>query len=243
MLFALTNDDGIDAPGIAALEQAVQLASEQAASIPKLAAIAKAKTLICAPLLPHSGCSHQLTTGSSIMAEPKGKDRYAIHGTPGDCTRLAIANLAPQANWILAGINAGGNLGVDVYYSGTVAAAREAAINGYCAISISHWIRRPLKLDWEVAARWTGKILLELLAKDLPPKHFWNVNIPHLPPESPEPEIVYCSVDTEPLLLEFKQSEKTHFQYAGSYSDRPRQPGTDVDVCFNGQISVSLISV
>ncbi len=221
MTFLLTNDDGIDAPGIAALYEA----------------LGRRGTWL-APRLQHSGCGHRVTAHVPIMVEPQGNERYAVHGTPADCTRLGVTSICPEVEWVIAGVNAGGNLGVDSYMSGTVAAAREGVILGKKAIALSHWINYPRTIDWDWTTRWTQKVVELLMAKPLPPKHFWNVNLPHLRPEDPEPEIVFCEPSCDPLLVGFEKSGNTYI-YKGEYGDRPRQPGTDVDVCFAGNIAIT----
>lgn len=225
MTFLLTNDDGIDAPGIQALYEALDN-----------------RGVWVAPALPHSGCGHRVTTDTPITVEQRAMHRYAVHGTPADCTRLGLCHFYPETEWVVAGINAGGNLGIDAYLSGTVAAAREAAILGKKAIAISHWIKRPLTIDWEQASRWSAMILDLLRQKPLPPQHFWNVNLPHLTAADPEPEIVFCEPSRDPLLVEFK-IEGDVFHYQGEYSQRPRHPGSDVDVCFGGNIAVTQLRI
>ena len=125
----------------------------------------------------------------------------AVAGTPADCVRLALHHLAPRPSWVLAGINAGGNLGTDVYYSGTVAAVREAAIHGVPGIALSHYIARGRAFDWDRAKRWAEALLRRLMAQPWEPGTFWNVNFPHLEPEQPEPDIVFCPLDPSPLPL------------------------------------------
>ena len=223
MTIILTNDDGIDAPGIRALQQAVT-----------------GENIIVAPSQQYSGCGHQVTTHKGMRREKRAKCKYALDGTPADCTRMAITHIATNTKLVLSGINAGGNLGTDVYISGTVAAVREAAIHGIPGIAISHWIKRPLLIDWSVATRWTSKVLADLLARPLPPGSFWNVNLPHLEPEKPEPEIVLCQPSIDPLPVDFRIEGDTYY-YQGKYADRDRAPGTDVDVCFSGNIAVTLI--
>ena len=107
MTFLLTNDDGIDAPGIQALYEALDR-----------------QGVWVAPILQHSGWGHRVTTDVPITVEQRGTDRYAVHGTPADCTRLGLMHFYPDTEWVIAGINAGGNLGIDMYLSGTVAAVR-----------------------------------------------------------------------------------------------------------------------
>ena len=223
MTIILTNDDGIDAPGIRSLKQAVT-----------------GDVVVVAPNRQYSGCGHQVTTNRGMKLEKRAVGEYALDGTPADCTRMAINQIAPNTKLVLAGINAGGNLGTDVYISGTVAAVREAAIHGIPGIAISHWIKRPLLIDWDVASRWTKRILDDLLSRPMPPNSFWNVNLPHLEPEQPEPKIVLCQPSIDPLPVDFRKEENTYY-YQGKYSDRDRTPGTDVDVCFGGNIAVTLI--
>ncbi|MEM8830765.1 MAG: 5'/3'-nucleotidase SurE [Cyanobacteria bacterium P01_G01_bin.19] len=223
MTIILTNDDGIDAPGIRALQQAVS-----------------GDTIIVAPNQQYSGCGHQVTTHKGIELKQRNKREYALDGSPADCTRLAINKIATSTKLVLSGINAGGNLGTDVYISGTVAAVREAAIHGIPGIAISHWIKRPLTIDWDIASRWTSRVIDDLLSRPLPPGSFWNVNLPHLEPEQPEPEIILCQPSIDPLPVDFRV-EGNMYHYQGKYGDRDRTPGTDVDVCFGGNIAVTLI--
>jgi hypothetical protein len=111
MKLLLTNDDGIDAPGLAALAAAAEQLGE---------------AVVVAPLEGHSGCGHRVTTDEELTILGRGVSRFAVDGTPADCVRVALHSLAPEASHVLAGINAGGNLGADVWISGTVAAVREA---------------------------------------------------------------------------------------------------------------------
>jgi 5'-nucleotidase len=129
-----------------------------------------------------------------------------------------------------------------VYISGTVAAVREAAMHGIPGIAISHRIKRPLEIDWDVATRWTSRVLADLLNRQLKSGCFWNVNLPHLAPGSAEPEIVFCQPSTQPLPVVYRM-EGEYFYYAGEYGSRDRAAGTDVDVCFEGNIAVTEISL
>ena len=225
MTIILTNDDGIDAPGIIALQKAVAQ-----------------KTIIVAPNKQYSGCGHQVTTQRGLLLEKRNHQEYALDGTPADCTRMAINQIAKDTKLVLSGINAGGNLGTDVYISGTVAAVREAAMHGIRGIAISHWIKRPLVIDWDVATRWTSRVLADLLPRPLPPGSFWNVNLPHLEPEQPEPKIILCEPSIDPLPVDFHLQGDT-YHYQGEYAKRDRTPGTDVDICFGGNIAVTLIKL
>lgn len=224
MLLVLTNDDGIDAPGIQALVQAVQPFSDQ--------------VVIIAPQAHLSGCSHQVTTTEAIQVETRSNSEFAIAGTPADCVRLAISHLYPEVQWVLSGINAGANLGADAYISGTVAAVREATLHGVSGIAISQYRQGKRMIDWELAAQLTTQVLAKLF--DRPPESgtFWNVNLPHLLPEASMPEPVFCSACIQPLPIDYR-IEGDRFYYAGNYAQRPRDPGTDVEVCFSGQIAIT----
>jgi 5'-nucleotidase len=215
----------VDAPGLEAL---------------RTAAGAFGPALVAAPLEHQSGCSHRVTTGRPLRVTTLDSDRHAIDGTPADCIRIGLTKLVPGAAWVLSGINAGGNLGADVWHSGTVAAVREAVLHGLRGIAVSHYIKRDLPIDWQRAAAWTTEVLRDLLKRPTPPGTFWNVNLPHLDSGAVMPEIVLCPLDPSPLPIDFR-SDGDLWQYAGNYHQRQRQPGCDVDVCFGGRIAVSEI--
>jgi 5'-nucleotidase len=225
MKLLLTNDDGIDAPGLEALFQAASALGEP---------------VVVAPAEHLSGCSHQVTTGRPIRAARLGPSRFAVHGTPADCVRVGLHGLAPGAGWVLSGINEGGNLGADIHHSGTVAAVREAALHGLPGVAVSHYRKKGQAIDWGQAVAWAVPVLRDLLAQPTAPGTFWNVNLPHLEPGEAPPEVVYCEVDPAPLPLSYRL-EGELFHYDGDYHQRRRAPGRDVDVCFGGKIAVSRV--
>jgi 5'-nucleotidase len=222
MTLILTNDDGIDAPGIRALLKAVN----------------GKKVIIAAPRDHLSGCGHQVTTTQPIHVERRSDNEYAIAGTPADCTRIAISHIYQNVKCVLSGINAGGNMGADVYISGTVAAVREAAFQGIPGIAVSHYRKGKRNVDWDVAARWTAGVLADLLNRPPEPGTYWNVNLPHLLPGDPDPEVVFCEPCTQPLPVNYR-IEGENFHYVGDYAKRDRTPGSDVDVCFSGKIAIT----
>ncbi len=226
MKFLLSNDDGIDAPGLQALFNA-------------------AKTLgtpvIVAPAGAQSGVSHTISWERAVQIEARGKDRFAVHGTPADCSRLGLLKLVPDAEWVLSGINHGGNLGADVHYSGTVAAVREAVLHGWPGIALSHYHKEGMDFDWPRATRWITRVLSELLALPTSPGLFYNVNLPHLASSDPDPDVVFCPLDPNPLPLSYRHEEGVGHFYDGVYQSRDRLPGADVDVCFGGRIAVTEI--
>src|SRR6266480_4226399 len=165
MKFLVTNDDGIDAAGLAALITAAEKIGDP---------------VVVAPANPQSGVSHAVTWREGVKIEQHSEKRFAVHGTPADCTRLGLLRVVPDAKWVLSGINHGSNLGADMYYSGTVAAVREAVLHGWPGMAFSQYHKAEMKFDWPRAARWARPILQELLAKPIEPGLFYNVNLPHL---------------------------------------------------------------
>lgn len=227
MSFVLTNDDGIDAPGIQAMRAALYQATGEIG------------TLI-APDTHLSGCSHQYTSRRAIAIQQRDESSYAIGGMPADCTRVAVCHLSPTVEMVLSGINAGGNLGADVHVSGTVAAVREAAMLRKPGIAVSQYIKNRQPVDWARATAMTARVLDTLLTKPLPDGAFWNVNLPYLDATDPEPDLVFCPACTQPLPTTFELLGN-EFRYTGLYGDRDRDPGADVDVCFSGQVAITQI--
>jgi len=225
MRFLLTNDDGIDAPGLAALATAIE-------------GLGSYRTV--APRDAQSGVSHQITMSAPMRLAASGDLRHSLAGTPADCVRVALAQLEHDPEWVLAGINRGGNLGADLYTSGTVAAAREAALFRRRAIAISQYVARDRDINWELTARRARRVLAAVLNHPLPDAAFWNINLPHPEHDEEELPIVFCAPDTSPLDVKYRSDGGDLF-YAGSYHGRPRQAGRDVEVCFNGEVAVTQV--
>jgi 5'-nucleotidase len=225
MRLLLTNDDGIDAPGLAALAGLARQLGE---------------TVTVAPVSPCSSCGHQVTTTHPLRVHRHAADRFSVEGWPADCVRVGLCGLGLEVDWALAGINAGGNLGADVYVSGTVAAVREAALLGKPGIALSQYRRRDRDFDWDRAARWALPVVRDLLHRPCPGGTFWNVNLPHLALSDPDPEVVFCPLDSQALPVRYRR-DGDHFVYAGDYHARPRDPGGDVAACFGGKVAVSLL--
>lgn len=227
MKFLITNDDGIEAEGLAAMEAALE---------------GLGTATILAPDRHLSGCSHQATTHRPLHLQAVAPGRHALDGTPVDCTRVAVAHLAPDVEWVFSGINEGGNLGHDVYLSGTVAAVREAVLLGKSGIAISQYRRSRRPVRWDVSARWARGVVQTLLARGPRPGRFWNVNLPDPDTEVDLPEVVYCKLDPAALPVCFElQDGRLH--YRAVYQQRSQMPGRDVEVCFSGRIAVTELSL
>ena len=243
----ITNDDGIQAAGIAALHRAAS-------------ALPDANVWIVAPAVEQSQCGHRVTTHEPIAVDRVSDSRFAVHGTPADCVRVALFGLGLKPDWVFSGINHGGNMGQDLVISGTVAAAREAAYHGLRAAALSHYVIRDLPFDWDRVTRWSTEILIWLLQvkREHAAGEWWNFNLPHLPPgEVPLPGLQVCQPARSPLPVAFAAhvpekaeapstmdaSSRQWFRYAGTYAHRPQDPESDVQACFSGAVAVSRLSV
>ena len=227
MQILLTNDDGIHAEGLAALQRAATVWGE---------------ITVVAPDQPYSGCGHLVNVARPLVISEVAPRRLALDGAPADCTRIGLTQILPQAAWVIAGVNDGGNLGVDVYMSGTVAAVREAAMLGKPGVAFSQYRRGRGEIDWAGAESMVRRVLIWLEDQPCPAGAYWNVNLPTPQDHDGEPEIVLCPLDTNAHPLDYEQREEG-FHYRGNYHERPRNSGSDVDVCFSGRIAVSRINL
>lgn len=165
MKILLSNDDGYHAEGLAALASAVG---------------ALAETVIVAPDRNQSGASHSLTLDAPLRVGTTAEGVYFVSGTPTDCVHLAITGLLDEEpDMVVAGINHGSNLGDDVLYSGTVAAAIEGRFLGLPAIAVSLTGDDPQ--HFSTAAQATCSLIERLLSHPLPADTILNVNVPDVP--------------------------------------------------------------
>lgn len=161
-LILLTNDDGVHAPGLRALLAALQPLGE---------------VYLVAPDREMSACSQSLTLKHPLRAEQVAERVYAVDGTPADCVNLAVVKLLPRRpSLVVSGINRGANLGEDVFYSGTVAGAREAVFLGVPAFAVSLAARA--EIDFSEAAVFAARLAVQVLAQGLPERTLLNVNVP-----------------------------------------------------------------
>ncbi|MCY2925598.1 MAG: 5'/3'-nucleotidase SurE [Planctomycetota bacterium] len=169
MRILLSNDDGVTAPGLAALADALAGAGELA---------------IVAPADHQSAMAHAITVSDKLLvvapAEVSGRPARAVGGTPADCVRLALRELLPaRPDLVVAGINRGANIGINIFYSGTVAAAAEGAFEGIPAVAFSTELGET-EPDFPAVAACCRRVLNMLLARGLAPGELINVNIPFL---------------------------------------------------------------
>jgi 5'-nucleotidase len=236
MKILITNDDGILAPGLEALIQS-------AAGLGEL--------YVVAPETAQSAAAHSITLTEPLICRyfqlPNGTSGCSVAGRPADCVKLAMTELLPQRpDLVISGINAGGNVGVDVLYSGTVAAALEAAFFGVPAVAISLVIRS--KVDFDYAQTAARKVLDLLLAKNLlVPGRVLNVNLP--PCEIGEPrgiKVVRQSSRAWEDHYERRTDPRGRLYFwldtAGSGKNSVYQEDTDEHAIGEGYISITPLS-
>ena len=169
MKILVSNDDGIDSAGIYSLAQALKEIAE---------------VTVVAPHKEQSAVGHAITMQTPLRVLEYQKNGkffgYAVDGTPADCVKIGIRNLMPEPpDLVVSGINHGSNTAINIIYSGTVSAAREAAIMDVPSIAIS--VTSHTIIDFSFAAKIAKKLSLEILEKGLTKGTMLNVNVPNLP--------------------------------------------------------------
>jgi len=219
----VTNDDGIDAPGIAALEHA-------------LAALGEIYTV--APINEQSAASRRITLRRPFRYETRGKNRFAVDGTPADCAMMALTHiLEDPPDLVVSGINNGPNLGENVFYSGTVAAAAEGAKYGIPAIAMS--VNQRVDIDYTQAANFAAELALKVLSQGLPAGIALNVNVPY--PTYDGIEITHQSRKiSRNLMIETKDPYGRPYYWM--HEEVPlddAEPGSDYAAIRDGKISIT----
>lgn len=168
MRILLTNDDGINAPGLKVLEEIARQFSDD--------------IWICAPSEEQSGAGHSLTLTRPVRLHQHGERRFAVSGTPTDSVMMALRTVMPDApDIILSGVNRGANLADDITYSGTVSAAIEGALAGIRSIAFSQVYAREGMGDevpFGAALEWGPKVLAKLIDAPMADRTLINVNFP-----------------------------------------------------------------
>ncbi|WP_341503271.1 5'/3'-nucleotidase SurE [Gallaecimonas sp. GXIMD4217] len=231
MRILLSNDDGVHAPGIAAMARA-------------LAALGEVR--VVAPDRNCSGASNSLTLENPLRVQQLENGFHAVKGTPTDCVHLAINGLWDdwQPDLVVAGINAGANLGDDVLYSGTVAAATEGRHLGLPAVAVS-LVGRALN-HYDTAAEVATSIIRELPHHPLPPMHILNINVPDLPRD----ELSGVQVTrlgyrhrAESMINTRDPAGRSIYWLGPPGSGADAGPGTDFDAINQGKVSVTPLQI
>jgi 5'-nucleotidase len=237
----LTNDDGIEADGL----QAMRIA---------LAELSGVRLAVIAPDGNRSAMARSITTRRPLWVEevpfPDGTLGYATDGTPVDCVRLASLGLVENfaADLVVAGINHGANLGDDITYSGTVAAALEGVVLGLPAIAVSQQ-SRARQLDYrfhggfgfEIAAAFVARLVERIEDVPLPARTLLNVNVPAGEPSGVEVTSLGKRIYKDELKLEHEEEHRRRYWIYGSDPGFHDEPGTDLAAVSAGRIAVTPI--
>ncbi|MFZ5477230.1 MAG: 5'/3'-nucleotidase SurE [Myxococcota bacterium] len=227
MLILLSNDDGIEAPGLRMLEASLDGLGE---------------LWTVAPATEQSARSHALTMHEPLRLTKHGERRFAVSGTPADSVYLAVHHVLPRKpDLVISGINRGTNLSNDVVYSGTVAAAREGASFDIPAVAVSLWIGEQGP-RWSTAQLVARRVAERVIARGLPSRILLNVNVPDRPPEE------LRGIRVAPLGRRYYQSlvaEKTdprgrkYYWIGGDHERFDDLPDTDGPLCEAGYAVVT----
>lgn len=163
----ISNDDGVDAEGIALLEKVARTLSDD--------------VWVVAPLHEQSGAGHSLSLHKPLRIKKHGERRFSVDGTPTDAVLLAVMEVLKdkRPDLVLSGINRGSNLAEDVTYSGTVSAAMEATLIGIPSIAFSNQLAG--EVNWDVPAKYAAEIIQAMANTTIPHDRLINVNFPAIP--------------------------------------------------------------
>lgn len=230
MRILISNDDGYQAPGINCLAR-------------NLAEIAE--VTVVAPDRDRSGASNSLTLDNPIRAR-RGENGYIqVDGTPTDCVHLAITGLLDfEPDMVVSGINAGANLGDDVLYSGTVAAAMEGRFLGFPAMAVS--LVGHQAVNYETAARVVLSLIEGIQGDPLPADTILNVNVPDLPWDQLqgfEATRLGHRHKSEPVIAAADPRGRPIYWIGPAGAEQDAGPGTDFHAVNNGRVSVTPIHV
>ena len=231
MKILLVNDDGIHAPGLRALRDA-------------LTELGTVYTV--APLIEQSGVSHRITYRHPIMVREiyEGDELYgwAVDGSPADCVKMGVLEFCNgEPDLIVSGINSGANVGINVLYSGTVAAAIEGAFFGITSIAVS--LAQGTTPDYEAASRHTVELIRQLLEFSPRQGMLWNINFPDSADTAPQGvKMVSMGVRRHTDTVEKRldpRGQPYYWSGLDPLNNHELDPGTDVAELTNGYITIT----
>lgn len=231
----ITNDDGVNAPGLKLLERVIRPLVRE--------------VWVVAPETEQSAAGHSLTLRRPLRLRKISGRRFAVDGTPTDCVLLGIKKVLEDRppDLVLSGINRGGNLGEDVTYSGTIAAAMEATLLGFPAVALSQVSDDRRAVKWATAEHWFGPVLDSLSAHSWPPNVFINVNFPDVPARSVKGIEITRQGQRKISgdLTEGVDPRGETFFWIGNqrFLEDPRRRGTDLNAVKRGAISITPLTL
>ena len=222
MLILLTNDDGIQAPGILAMYRELVKIGE---------------VIVVAPETTQSATGHGITLDVPLLTTKvtieNGFTGTAVAGRPADCVKLAFAHLLPRKpDLVVSGINAGANVGINVIYSGTVAAAIEGAFLGAPTIATSLFLRNNVPVNFPKAAMISRQMIGTILKKGLPAGQIASINVPALQPDEEPAGVRVVRQCTRPWVDQYERRQdprgRDYFWNSSVYSLGETESDTDV---------------
>lgn len=225
-LILVTNDDGIGAPGLAALAGALEPLGE---------------VHVYAPDRQRSAVGHGVSLHTPLRVTDTGERRRMVDGTPTDCVMLAVRGLLPRRpSLVVSGINSGANLGDDVTYSGTVAGAYEGMLLGIPSLAVSNIAHAPA--HYGASAAVAARLAARVLERGLPPEVMLNVNIPDLPGDQLA-GIAVTRMGRRNYQDEIVEREDPrggrYYWIGGAQPDHYPEAGTDFEAVGRGMVSVT----
>ncbi len=232
----VSNDDGINAPG---LETSIKIAEQLSDEV-----------WVIAPMEEKSGASHSLSLGHPLRMQQLDKRRFAVGGTPTDCVMVATRYLMKDylPDLILSGVNWGQNIAEDVSYSGTVAVAKEGTVSGIRSIAMSQTVffGDPTGFPdprFEVAEKYAADVILKVLEAEWTKGTFVNINFPHIEPsDTPRVRITKQGKREKSILgIDARLDPRggTYFWYDFERHISKPEAGTDLEAIMQGDISVT----
>ncbi len=227
----ITNDDGIQAMGLQVLEKIARSLSDD--------------VWVVAPETEQSAASHSLTIHRPLRLKEVAEKRYTVDGTPTDCVLLAINHVMKDAGkptLVLSGVNRGANIGEDVTYSGTIAAAMEATLLGVPAIALSQHFDNGAPINWSTAERWGAEVIRKVVAVGWPKQVLLNINFPAVEPGAMTgiQAVRHGNRKIGDDLMERIDPRGRPYIWIGlQHGENDVAPDTDIHVVLNGGISVT----
>jgi 5'-nucleotidase len=220
-LILVTNDDGVHAPGLAALATALEPLGE---------------VWVVAPEREQSACGHALTLHRPLRPHQWGERRFAVNGTPSDCVNLSVLGFLPERPVLVAsGVNHGSNLGDDVTYSGTVSAAMEGTLLGVPSMAVSLVDAG----DFAVAGRVARLVAMRVLVEGLPPKTLLNVNVPREVPRGIRLTRLGHRVYGGKVVEQSDPRGRAHYWLGGGEPEWEALEGTDRGAVHDGFVAIT----
>ena len=226
----LSNDDGIAATGLERLERVARQLSDD--------------VWIVAPETDQSGASHSLTLAQPVRVRQLSERKFAVSGTPTDSVLMAVLELIPDGkpDLVLSGINRGGNLGEDVTYSGTIAAAMEGALLGIPSIALSQYTEPLGRTKWATAEHHAPALIRHLIEIGWPSNVLINVNFPDVLEDKVSGIEVTIQGRRKPGSALEKRTDprgRPYYWISSARIEEPSLQGSDLSAIYSGKIAIT----